>query len=363
MSESAQHSASIIILPFDVHAAILEWVYRQGHYDGGGDGGRKTLGAAALVCTAWTSIAQRLLFRELPSIFSAQAASNLVALFHAKPALGSYIRRLSISVIPCLQRHSPITFTQFVAIFSYCRGIESLHLMCELENELTPSELEQIRALDLHITVLSCHTITREIFQIATLWPIQYMVCGMDRQYGRPPGYTLPGDRAPFSLRGLILKNHVNTSLVPWLLPADPRSPLQELEINELLEEDPYHILPHAPTIRSLVLNTSPTQSVLSRFTGLEEYCIRYYSRKPLRLPPKVWHIGLHGPGSIVIGSERQYTRELQSTLDIISNTPALRLVTAHALMNRKMTEALGAKCREMGVEFRRYLNPDLLPV
>ncbi|KAI0061943.1 hypothetical protein BV25DRAFT_1916592 [Artomyces pyxidatus] len=350
-------SGSIPMLPFELYAEILEWLYNVEN----AEVDYRTLSICSLVCTAWRPISQRRLFRRLPWLFSGEQASQFIEIFHDNPGLGAHVRGMSLFIVPALAQsnRTSITFYQFVTLLSCCRQVQALRIMYDApQGELTAQNLEQVRALGLQLVMLECEVMTRTVYQLCSQWPtIRYMLCGAVRNHGVPGDFPLPGERAPFALRGLVLKRSVRTSIMSWLFPTDADVELQEVDMFALRESDP--LLVHARGIRALRLKTPPTPAVVSSLTGLEEYIFRYAVRTPLALPPTVRHVGFHAPGVQTSAGERE--KELDCMLDIISKTPLLRLVTVHSGMDDLMMASLEDRCRERGVTLVGAAKPRLL--
>ncbi|KAI0039313.1 hypothetical protein FA95DRAFT_1035792 [Auriscalpium vulgare] len=91
-------------LPFDLHVLFIEWVYRHSQAD---MTDYATLAACALVCRAWTPVAQRLLYRRLPGKFFV-GKERLIDTIRRNPALGTHVRRSPIDDLVSRQCRSTI---------------------------------------------------------------------------------------------------------------------------------------------------------------------------------------------------------------------------------------------------------------
>ncbi|KAI0061947.1 hypothetical protein BV25DRAFT_1826239 [Artomyces pyxidatus] len=182
------------VVPFDVQVEILEWVYRSGQTRLSID--RTTLSVAALVCKAWTPVAQRLLFCHLLWTSASLRIADGITLLRDNPTLGTYVRSIPFIYHRSSQDGSvALTNEKMIALLRLCPYI--VDLIFQSSSPFTANELSQIRSLNLPVTVLKLSRMGPAMCQLAALWPtVRFLECGRIHSDATTP--IPPGTYAPF---------------------------------------------------------------------------------------------------------------------------------------------------------------------
>ncbi|KAI0060012.1 hypothetical protein BV25DRAFT_1012717 [Artomyces pyxidatus] len=345
-------------VPLELVFKIFEHVY----YLPEGSPDRKTLAACAIVCKAWTSEAQRLLFIHTKIGSKGCAVATQIQYIINKPALGTYIRSLQISVSPrrhpMYSRNYHISEAEFVTLVSQLSQLYQLtaRFMMTSLDATTVDKLSQIplrlQAVDM---MSSPSTNSSVIYQLFEIWPsIQFLCVRM--AIPDPPQDT---PRPPFSLYELRMIYPMSRSALEWFIPPsqiDTAKPLQILDVGDMMTQDYSEdlVLAHAPRLRSLSIMNEPKSGFFDTFTCLEEFAMRCVPLSARTPPETVQHLGLY----VKLGD---LVKPLLFTIAMIRTLPRLRCVTVHGIMERhKECEDLRAACREKGVDLVITNNPTM---
>ncbi|KAI0058404.1 hypothetical protein BV25DRAFT_1840971 [Artomyces pyxidatus] len=344
--------------PFELEVMVLEWVHRLSQ---GPIVAPQPLTACALVCKAWTTVAQSLLFRRLT--IPDRNPSQLVRMITASDVLGTYVRSIRA---PRVDRHlnlyRGISVADFIALLSRCRRIREISVVM-YGGELTASELAEIHAFNLPIELLHFPDAGPEFFQLAETWAptLRFLSLKTSARSRKPPEVE-PSNRIPFTLRGIEVANDLDLAVIPWLLHAEEDSQALEIGVQ-------YHTLDglgtlevHATRIVSFKSPSAPARNVLEQLTSLEEFILQDLPSKPLVLPPSVRHVGLHPELRHPVASRLDSPDGMDYLFDALSALPRLSLVSATRFANAEMLKFLESRCHEIGVDFIAYENPSPFP-
>ncbi|KAI0043303.1 hypothetical protein FA95DRAFT_1609501 [Auriscalpium vulgare] len=162
-------------LPLDVHAIVMEWVYRSSQHD---CLDYRTLLACARVCRSWTPIAQRLLFRRVPYsddrdadyFFQTSHYEKLIRTLRANPHLATCVRCVYLNLWSG-SRQTVVDETM-VALLELCPAVKGVVFAREVKNTARTDALEaRLRALPLRPIFLQAYGNARVLLRISELWP------------------------------------------------------------------------------------------------------------------------------------------------------------------------------------------------
>ncbi|KAI0040113.1 hypothetical protein FA95DRAFT_926137 [Auriscalpium vulgare] len=274
------------VLPWEIDAAILEWIYRfsQSHVVD-----YRTLASCALVCKSWTLIAQRLLYRRIPLVPTALRREQFTKSIEALPHLGTYVRALFTS---------SFTNTELLAILPYFPHIRKLTF--GPTQMFSATEAAQLRALGLSPTALHCSGGHIPVYQLLDIWPstkflsLDYIQCDAPSDIPAPP-----------HLEGISMMQLLPDQLANWLVDASVfgRSPdgrgLRQYETR--VTRTPFNPGPMEEAVKrlgalSITSYTGPIPhgGLETIFTGLQECILIRLPTVPFRFPSTVCHAGYH---------------------------------------------------------------------
>ncbi|KAI0037819.1 hypothetical protein FA95DRAFT_1367147 [Auriscalpium vulgare] len=161
------------VLPLDIHTLVIEWVYKASQYTAVD---HRTLRICALVCRAWTSIAQRLLFRTLPyPDFSdghgdtSPPVLSLLRTIRASPRLAEHVTAVNLKL--CRPRVYPSDGVNRVALLELCPNVKCINILGDIWGDTLDAYEARLRALPILPTFLSIKGWYTEVARIVHIWP------------------------------------------------------------------------------------------------------------------------------------------------------------------------------------------------
>ncbi|KAI0335864.1 hypothetical protein GY45DRAFT_709476 [Cubamyces sp. BRFM 1775] len=339
-------------LPAEIIEAMIESAYyRKGVPD------RPFLKTCALICQAWSSPAQRLLFRHVELLDGRKYALFRMATDPASERgrlLGRHVRILEISIGQ--QTPFDIGELDLVELLHRTPRLYELALRSKGVHQFDPSTTQRLTHLATHstaegisplrvraLTILSCGIQSPIVYQLLEIWPsVEFLYIGVE--LAAPPPKWSP----TFRLYQLTLMRTPRHSILSWLL----SSSIESLEIASFRDAPGRDLDPIlddiGPRLRSLwMMNYSPRATkVLKKCTRLEEFSILQLSTLFALddLPPTIKHLKCRN-----LPSEDQ---SLHSIIHAIRSLPGLRVVTcdSQATEDERYTE-LRDLCASRGIE------------
>ncbi|KAI0045570.1 hypothetical protein FA95DRAFT_1607607 [Auriscalpium vulgare] len=331
-------------LPYDVHVAIIDWVYR-GSQHAAID--HRTLSACSLVCKAWTAPAQRLIFRRTWTrhpIVNFVKLDRLLPTLKANPLLGTYVR--SICIVIDVDGDSSVA-PDYLALLALCPGVTALSALVIGVSRSFDVLLEQLRAMHLPLTYLRMNGGRSIVPQFASLWPGLQCLDVLGRT-----GPDVPAVGPPMQLT-IPRSARLDCSKTEnaWVLEDADVSVLRELELASARWDN---LNTRAlDNLTSLVLDGPlPPQSILDRCTRLEKLVFAEDPVVPVVLPRTLRYVGYHE-----VSTRDRLTADvdLRYLADALQSLPILSLVSATGESSTLSLALLRTKCKELGVEFVLY--------
>ncbi|KAI0045585.1 hypothetical protein FA95DRAFT_1607624 [Auriscalpium vulgare] len=342
--------------PLDIHVVIIEWVYRSSQHAAID---YPTLRACALVCRAWTPIAQRLLFRRVPVpkgqllTSGSNVMPRLVRTLRTAAHLAAHVRSFNIELATVTFNVRPEASVDALEALALCTNVDGVTI--DLFGA-TAAFIAYLDTLPVRPSYLSVSGRDREVDHVIQLWPSVHVLdmasfptedihVRMPHQLQALATSTLnmrkyccaPNTVVPAGLQDLELNCHgglfspTSAALVASGLAAQLRSLYLFGHGAEVL---PPAVLEKLAVLESLVLDCLPTE-----VSGIAS-----------GLPKNLRHFGYHFHD---IGHER--SEKLQILLDAARALPKLDLFTATRDSSQEVLEEIERWCREGGVELVVY--------
>ncbi|KAI0041957.1 hypothetical protein FA95DRAFT_1564860 [Auriscalpium vulgare] len=353
----------------DIQLVAVEWVYRASQHS---TVDYRTLRACALVCRAWTPVAQRLLFRRIPNFynqFESEHDSRLYRLLRtlrSSARLAAHVCSIKLVVIEGFDsdNHEELE-SPAVELLELCPDVQSISIAGSMELELCPGLEERLRAIPLHphsLDIEGKESVIPTMERIIRMWPgVRMLDFGVypESDDGTRAGPVLVS--VPSSVRSLSISNRRperRRSCLIWdLAPDDDHSKLSELKIefpkgSSLAWLCTLFASGVLPQIRSLSVEGGiPTQDVLDQLTQLESLVVSVIAPWPklVSLPQTLRHIGYHH-----IDEHEQIPgiKRIGNFLSTLRSSKGLQFLTVTPKMPSGTLAAFADTCRIHGVQF-----------
>ncbi|KAI0041758.1 hypothetical protein FA95DRAFT_1598804 [Auriscalpium vulgare] len=344
-------------IPLELQLHIIESIYQMSQWKAVD---YTSLRACALVCSAWTPTAQRLLFRRVPSPaipFDRDRLDTiplLIRTLRAKPQLSANVRSIYGTLWSTLPDVTDSDMAAQVALLELCTDVEGISLVDPVVSTALPPALEaRLRAIALHPTSLRVQA-GDPVFvgRLARMWP---SLCALDL------GTTTHDfDAAEVEEEEEDGAHHgANVWLPP---PRINPTGLRDVQLRYPAWHDPWCL--HLRTsgllhgIRTLRIQGSfPPQDVLDRVAQLDSLVFSQLPQEDIVLPQRLQQVGYHP--RFTVWEQEVDTFFVIAALRVLEN---LQLVTAARVASSAQLEALEEVCRDRGVEFEVYHDPQQLP-
>ncbi|KAI0049151.1 hypothetical protein FA95DRAFT_1604681 [Auriscalpium vulgare] len=347
-------------LPLEVQIVIIECVYRLSQAEAVD---YATLRACALVCRAWTPMAQRLLFRRVP--YAGLAPDGL------EPPLPLLLRTLRTSPhLAAAVRSIFLTGYSREATSDAPPDVELLELCPHIHNisvedirpgpaAIFPASEARLRAIQLRPVTLCPWGEPSFVGLFLLSWPnIRTLDLAGMRSYGTSD--ALPSISATGSLQALSLKAK---DIALLQASKNDFTALRELElinpewcVGGWIEQ--VHRLDILRGIHTLRIQGSfPPETFLERITRLESLAFDELPEENVVFPQSLRHVGYHPwcrpSDALKVASYAVST--LRALVD-------LKLLTATRLALPAHLTALEEVCHDRGVEFQTCRTPHHFP-
>ncbi|KAI0044647.1 hypothetical protein FA95DRAFT_1561978 [Auriscalpium vulgare] len=351
------------VIPLDPQLMVIEWVYRAPQRFGVD---YQTLRACALVCKAWTPVAQRLLFRRIPNTIGLTSTSTLpveplLLTLRANQRLASFVRSIHIDINS--ESNYLSDAAESLALLGLCADVQHISLNCfSTSSTFTPTLEEHLRALPVSPVFFTLFADVSIANRITSIWPSVHTlkIGGLYGdglwEYGlhNPILVSVPPNVRSLSVH---TDGSVDTDGVPWKFTSDcDLSELRELEMQLPLWRTEFSVnmllaSGVLPQLRFLgVFGCIPTQDALDQLTQLHTLVFTDLYTRAVVLPGSLCNLAYHG----LAYSELQpgyRDRTTPHMLDMLGKAPALRRLT----MPDGMSDGLRAKfdevCANRGIE------------
>ncbi|KAI0045576.1 hypothetical protein FA95DRAFT_1596766 [Auriscalpium vulgare] len=342
----------MVATPLDIHIAVIEWVYRSSQHAAVD---YPTLRACAVVCRAWTPIAQRLLFRRAPFPKASSLDHDSIVIdrftrtLRTAPHLAAHVRHLCLTR---LRRDHSSGADNAIEALKLCRDVDGITFfpLVTDEAELIP-RLKHLPMRPIFLSVLGNDDVIDDILQV---WP-SVRVVDIGVVFG-----SYVQVRMPHGLQTLSISS--STLSKCWSEPAGVAPGLQDLDLycyggvfsNTLAELVSSGV---AAQLRSLCLSGEgaevPSPAVLEELAALESFVLTRLPTKACGLPRNLRHFGYHFPGTHQERSENEHI-----LLDAARTLPKLNLFTATRQSSQAVLEEIERRCRDCVVDFVVYPEP-----
>ncbi|KAI0044669.1 hypothetical protein FA95DRAFT_229614 [Auriscalpium vulgare] len=343
------------VLNIDIQLFVVEWVYRASQHltvD------YRTLCACALVCKAWTPVAQRLLFRRIPHPIGTPAAlyvQRLLLTLRGNPRLASFVRFIYL--------HIKLTSgaAKSLALLGLCTNVQHIYLDCDgSSSAFTLALEEQLRALHVSPVVLTLYAEVHTVKRVASIWPsvrtlkIQFDYSGFEQDN------NMTQVSAPSTVRSLSVHTGGCTA---WKFAQDcDFTGLRELELDAgvglTLSVMP-GVLPQLCFLS--VDGIIPPQAVLDQLTQLHtlvftvlpgERTVLLLPERTVSLPPSLSDLAYHGTQ---YKGFHGWCRKYKGMLDVLDKSPTLRRFTMPRGMWDHVCARFDEVCGNRGIEVITY--------
>ncbi|KAI0038196.1 hypothetical protein FA95DRAFT_1613564 [Auriscalpium vulgare] len=354
-------------LPLEVEIAIIECVYRLSQAEAVD---YATLCACALVCRAWTPIAQRLLFRRVPSadpdFDGRDKLPLLMRTLRTSPHLAAAVRSIFLSVFLA---NATSDISADVELLELCPHIQNVRVQDLLDGYAMFSALEaRLRAIQLRPVALRVWGEFSFVALFLRAWP---NIRVLDLVGATPSDIpdALPSISASGSLQALSINDmawSLSINDMAWsLVPNNDFNAVRDLELirpawheAEWIEQlHRSNLLRGIHTLR--IMGSFPPQDVLERIARLESLVFDQLPEEDVVFPRSLRHAGYH-PRETSSGSEG--VKVASYVVAGLRALPDLKLVTATRFAQPAQLAALEEVCRDRGVEFQTYRTPHHFP-
>ncbi|KAI0044664.1 hypothetical protein FA95DRAFT_228455 [Auriscalpium vulgare] len=347
------------VIPYDIQAIVVDWVYRASQHSTVDYG---TLRVCALVCRAWTPVAQRLLFRRIRVHDTRAADQNecldqLLRTFRENPRLAAYVHTIEdIPLQPSKDQNDAI-----LALLELCaHTVQRLSFDGWLLPPTWAAPLEQrLRALSLSPVYLDLSGAVSIVDRMAQIWPsarsLRISVGRDDDDFADFEIYDhMVAVPIQLSVPGTVRSLSVYAADPSWIFARDADlSGLRELEVDEesagLYAQ--LRVSGVLAQLRFLDVNGHiPTQEALDQLVQLE---ILVFSLRPLRevsLPQSLRDLAYHrGDG------RPRHRSSLACMLAVLRRSSNLRRFTMSRDLPRRMRVLFDEVCEDRGIEIITY--------
>ncbi|KAI0037794.1 hypothetical protein FA95DRAFT_1613874, partial [Auriscalpium vulgare] len=316
-------------VPLDVHTIIMEWIFRLSQAEKLID--RTTLRACALVCRAWTPIAQRLLFRRIRCTQMHYPECNIRLLAHTLescPHLAAYVRYIDLA----WPSYPPHYGSICLRLLELCHNIEGISFRgCDQNNKALSADLDaRLRTIQPRPVFLVLVNMSKTICRtIATMFPGARVLVFNDAPYEYDDYHD--EDPLPPTVEALefLELNHLSCSLLAGPLPALRHLCLlhpwwyHKQRYKQLISTD---ILPQLELLH--VMNDFVPPEVLEQLIRLKTLVVGELPEQHVTLPPPLRHA------------------RAELAVDPLRLLPELQLVTVSRNVTMNVQTALEAMCR-----------------
>ncbi|KAI0039608.1 hypothetical protein FA95DRAFT_1612438 [Auriscalpium vulgare] len=338
-----------IEVPLDVYSLIIEWAFRSSQHARSIN--PSTLRACALVCRAWTPIAQRLLFRRICCTCTNWHGPKckirlLVNTLSIRPNLAAHVRHMTVASQP--SKHANVC----LRLLELCRHVEGIFFLDWADNSTdTGAELNaRLRAMQLRPVLLEVVATESSANGVLEALPAVRVLTLRAAHVDSP---------LPPTIEALKIHGH---NAGECLLRSTPLPALRYLSVIAPLWSDTA-ICPQListgilPQLESLqVKGRFPPPQTLEQLVRLRTLVVDQLPEEPTKLLPSLRHFGYHSWTQYLSGQRAEHAK---LAVDLISELPELRLVTATRDVAQDVRAALEGMCREEGVEFGTYAMPN----
>lgn len=305
----------------------------------------QTLSACTRVCSSWTPLAQRLLFRHV--------TFDRFLYFgpHPRSRIYSHIRVLEVSLEPIDDVHVDQVMDTFLDVLCRCSRLYELKLFLISGHSLNSDAISRIRGSGLtnlrSLRILQCSVQSPILYQLLELFPtVRFLTVGVEI-VATPPASRIPD----LQLYELVLHRTLPPEVLKWLLPSE--ATLEILELRDPPSSQTIQILQsHAPGIRSLRLLRYDAKIIelIRLCTHLEELIMPQISTLVhlSALPPSLEHF------SFFVNPNNSFA-DVNLAIKDLSN---LRLVTCNEPEAPDSEFAsFSATCQKLGIFIRPPLK------
>ncbi|KAI0045444.1 hypothetical protein FA95DRAFT_1607689 [Auriscalpium vulgare] len=349
-------------VPLDVQLIVVGWVYRLSQH---ASIDYPTLRACALVCKAWTPIAQRLLFRRVPFPISKPWATKtlpitrLLRTFRAEPRLAAHVRTFT-KLLRYFDGYYEEEELEALALCTNVQGVVFLGELAIIPHSNLVTRLGALRIRPIFISFSGDKSLINRVMQN---WP---SVRALEVIPSRRTESADVQVQMPWTLQALSTRPSDLPSY--WPAPGTVPPELHDLEIKCWVPADAVH-LTGAAVIASGVLAQLRTlrivggfadvfpAAVLEQLTVLESLVIEHLpTLDKFELPRNLRHLGYHSNG------DSEQRGQVQILLDAVRARPELKLLTATRHSSQAVLKQLEDVCRTGDVEFAVYAEPACFP-
>ncbi|KAI0044661.1 hypothetical protein FA95DRAFT_228614 [Auriscalpium vulgare] len=351
------------IVPLDVQFTVIEWVYRSSQH---WDVDYQTLCACAVVCKAWAPIAQRMLFRRLPTFAPLSMRGHVHQLIHclrANPRLASYVCSVHISFLfSTSEEHWSLL------LLDHCPQVRSITFEDVISNLSWTTALEnRLRALPINPISLEILGDANNVMRIAPLWPsVQVLSLYSwnnagdinDDDWDTDTPVRIP---VPRSVRSIWIR----TDFIPWVL-------VREHELRDLAFQCPgwsdrawvASLLASGilPQLRSVDIEGEiPPPDVMAQLTQLRSLIFTDESDWEVVLPQNLCHLGVHCRWRTAALMD-QHPEPVGPLIAAVRAAGNLRLLTMLSDAPDRVREMFHEACRDRGIDLAFYEDPEQSP-
>ncbi|KAI0045437.1 hypothetical protein FA95DRAFT_122759 [Auriscalpium vulgare] len=347
--------------PLDIQIIVIELVYASCQHEAID---YCTLRACALVCRAWTPIAQRLLFRRVPVSKPMRIHPNnskftrLLRTLSAAPHPASHVRSITI-----ILGQEKSTASEDLEVLGLCSNVEGIFIVGNFASSSSlPALAERLRTMRIRPVFLSMSGGPAVVSTLMQIWPSARALevrAGFD---GVTNADLFMAMRIPHAVEALSI---FHADLF-WAAPIGGLLMVRYLELQEL-EWLNATLLRHLlvsgvlPRLRSLCITGtygSPVpRTVLEQLARVETLVVSGLPREAMELPRTLRHLGYHFYG---LGHESIAGAQL--LMDAARALPELRLVTAISRSSTEVLKRFHTTCQHAGVELVVYKEPWRFP-
>ncbi|KAI0043704.1 hypothetical protein FA95DRAFT_1609151 [Auriscalpium vulgare] len=342
--------------PLDIHMVVIEWVYQSSQHAAID---YPTLRACALVCRAWTPVAQRLLFRrvpipkrQLPTIHSTIVALFVRTLRNA-PHLAAHVRSFHFDLVK-----TKSTVSDAMEALALCTNVDGITANLYGTDSSFAALIAQLDTLPVRPSFLSVSGRDSFVDRIMQIWP-SIRILDMGAIAISDMHVRMPRELQALSTRSSPTRTYGfgPKTVAPMLrdLEIECHDGMSSLVAAALVSSGV------APQLRSLCLlghgAEVPPPAVLEELAALESFVLDRLPTEACGLPKNLRHLGYHFHG---IGHER--IEKLHILLDVARTLPKLNMFTATRQSSQVVLEEIERWCLEGGFEFVVYPEPACFP-
>ncbi|KAI0039818.1 hypothetical protein FA95DRAFT_1612269 [Auriscalpium vulgare] len=339
----------MITVPLDVQIVVIDWVYRLSQHS---DIDYSTLCACALVCRAWTTPAQRLLFRR---VSSHHAIAELLDTLRNAPHLAKHVRFIEVGLDTTQDE------TQ-LAILELCTNLDGISIYVFDKADALDATVEaRLHAAQLQPVFLELDAYHNIVESIVRLWPsictLSVYIYDQDLEFLEEFSEPLP--EIPETVQSMSIIG----DQVGYLAKAN-FPPLRELELNgpswrntsvcEWLHEA--GVLPHLQSLR--IVGELPPHEVLMQLMHLENLVFTELpvGEAVISLPPTLIRVAyLRRRYRLSI----EHAKDAKPFLAALRTLPKLQQISVTPRSSAHELTMFNEVCRERGIELEMYQSAD----